>query len=90
MPVTVRLADTSAFEGWREKARMALQRDIPPDQILWRYPEADLDLFHAAENQTFEGEVVRDVRLKASSLPLLKDVLCHSSAERFALAYRLL
>ncbi|MFT8768109.1 MAG: UdgX family uracil-DNA binding protein [Gluconobacter cerinus] len=90
MPVTVRLADTSAFEGWREKARMALQRDIPPDQILWRYPEADLDLFHAAENQTFEGEVVRDVRLKASSLPLLKDVLCHSSADRFALAYRLL
>ena len=90
MSVVVTLADTSAFEPWRQTARAALQRDVPPEQIVWRLQGKDADLFSRAETTSFVGEIKRDVRLKASNLPVLKDVLCHSSPERFALAYRLL
>lgn len=90
MPIVMTLADTSEFEPWRENARAALKRNIPPEKIIWRLRGQDIDLFSCAETARLEGSVVRDVRLKASSLPVLKDVLCHSSPERFALAYRLL
>lgn len=90
MSVVVTLADTSAFEPWRQTARAALQRDVPPEQIVWCLQGKNADLFSCAETTSFTGEIKRDVRLKASNLPVLKDVLCHSSPERFALAYRLL
>lgn len=90
MSVVVTLADTSAFEPWRQTARAALQRDVPPEQIVWCLQGKDADLFSRAETTAFAGEIKRDVRLKVSNLPVLKDVLCHSSPERFALAYRLL
>ena len=90
MSVVITLADTSAFEPWRQTARAALQRDVPPEQIVWRVQGRDADLFSRAETTSFAGEIKRDVRLKAANLPVLKDVLCHSSPERFALAYRLL
>ncbi|GBR22820.1 UdgX family uracil-DNA binding protein [Gluconobacter japonicus] len=90
MSVVVTLADTSAFEPWRQTARAALQREVPPEQIVWCLQGKNADLFSCAETTSFTGEIKRDVRLKASNLPVLKDVLCHSSPERFALAYRLL
>lgn len=90
MAVVITLADTSEFDPWRQNARAALQRNIPPEHIVWRLQGKDADLFSRAKTTSFEGEIRREIRLKASSLPVLKDVLCHSSPERFALAYRLL
>lgn len=89
------LEDSAAFESWREMARGALQRAIPPEAIDWRIRGGETDLFGqlASVGDGLEAltaiPVVKTVTLRASCIALLRDMLCHSDPVRFALAYRI-
>ena len=87
--------DSAAFEPWREMARAALQRAVPPEAIDWRIRGGETDLFGQLAD-TDDGmetltaaPVVKTVTLRASCIALLRDMLCHSDPGRFALAYRI-
>jgi len=87
--------DSAAFEPWREMARAALQRDLPPEAIDWRIRGGEMDLFGQQANDSdgmvalTEAPVLKSVTLRASCIALLRDMLCHSDPGRFALAYRI-
>ncbi|MBS1074145.1 UdgX family uracil-DNA binding protein [Gluconobacter sp. Dm-73] len=89
------LEDNAAFEPWREMARSALQRAIPPEALDWRIRGGETDLFGQQTNDSdgmvalMEGPVLKSVTLRASCIALLRDMLCHSDPGRFALAYRI-
>ena len=89
------LEDNAAFEPWREMARSALQRAIPPEALDWRIRGGETDLFGQQTNDSdgmvalTEWPVLKSVTLRASCIALLRDMLCHSDPGRFALAYRI-
>ncbi|GBR71258.1 UdgX family uracil-DNA binding protein [Gluconobacter kanchanaburiensis] len=89
------LEDSAAFEPWRERARAALQRAVPPEALDWRIRGGETDLFGQITDDRDGLEaltalpVVKTVTLRASCIALLRDVLCHSDPGRFALAYRI-
>nr|WP_260175974.1 TIGR03915 family putative DNA repair protein [Acetobacter oeni] len=79
----------ASFEMWRDHARRLLKHGVPPERVEWRVRSAQDDLFA-------EGEAVADVAAGAGGtvrrdcLGLLRRILCHTSEDRFALAYRVL
>ncbi|MQR98060.1 UdgX family uracil-DNA binding protein [Gluconobacter sp. AC10] len=89
------LEDSAAFEPWREMARAALQRAIPPEALDWRIRGGETDLFGQITDDGAGLEaltalpVAKTVTLRASCIALLRDLLCHSDPGRFALAYRI-
>ncbi|WP_225198729.1 UdgX family uracil-DNA binding protein [Gluconobacter oxydans] len=89
------LEDSADFEPWRDMARAALQRAIPPEALDWRIRGGETDLFGQITDNGDGLEaltalpVVKTVTLRASCIALLRDMLCHSDPGRFALAYRI-
>ena len=83
------LEDTGHFEVWRDLARSALQRDIPPKKIEWRLRGKEVGLFDALPAMQVDGPPVREVLLRASCVDLLRGIMRHSDPGRFALAYRI-
>lgn len=87
--------NSAAFEPWREMARAALQRAIPPEAIDWRIRGGETDLFGQLADTGGGMETLtvapfaKTVTLRASCIALLRDMLCHSDPGRFALAYRI-
>ncbi len=73
------------YESWRNAARICLQNNVPPDEILWS----------SAENSLFENNAVAEkaeniFKITPDFFPLAEAVVCCDDAERFALLYRLL
>lgn len=89
------LEDNAVFEPWREMARVALQRALPPESIDWCIRGRETDLFGKAVDAGDGLEalkaapVLKSVTLRSSCIALLRDMLCHSNPARFALAYRI-
>ena len=74
------------FASWRDAARICLQREIAPDEILWNCGQPN-NLFES----NFTGEAVEKVfKVSPDFLPLAEAVVCFDDAEKFSLLYRLL
>ncbi|WP_228243993.1 UdgX family uracil-DNA binding protein [Porphyrobacter sp. GA68] len=88
---TVELPAPDDFDFWRDRARVLLQCDVPPDQVVWIEPGAGGDLFAVtARSLPVPQDPHRTVRASKRFLTLAKNVALHSDADRFALLYRLL
>ncbi len=87
----VTLPEPDDFEFWRERARVLVQADVPPDRVSWVAPDGTRDLF-AGNGQRLPapGAKPRPVRASKAFIELARQAIRHSDPERFALLYRLL
>ena len=74
-----------AFDEFREAARALALAGIKPDDIVWRVGE-ESDFFAERTPRMRTGMLT----VPASYLQLVKNVICHSDPQRFALLHRLL
>jgi len=92
------LASPADFDAWRRKARALLAAAAPPDAVVWRVAgeTAAGDLFaapasHATAPLLSSGDAVGTAaRVPKAFLDLGADAICHRTALRFGLLYRLL
>jgi DNA polymerase len=77
-------------EAWRRAARGLLTEGVAPEAVTWVAGEAEADLFAAAPSVPVALRPVANPTVPAAFLPLAEAALCHASADRFALPYRLL
>lgn len=75
------------FDEWRSYARICLQDNIPPHNIVWQ-SEAGEDLF-AAENFCPSSNMQK-TPVPKEFIALAQQAICHARPERFALLYRIL
>lgn len=88
---TVELPAPDDFDSWRDRARVLLQCDVPPDQVVWVEPGEGGDLFaDTARSLPVPRDPHSTVRASKRFLTLARNVALHSDADRFALLYRLL
>lgn len=92
--VTVTLPLQGFEKAFREKARLALLEQLPPDRLLWRSDsETEADLFgHNRLDLPISEETVPEdtISVPKAYIELMKAVLCHSDPERFHLLYHAL
>lgn len=87
----VQLPEPDDFEFWRERARMMVQCDIPPERIVWVEPGGSSDLFaHGEQQLPMPDDASQIVRASKRFVTLAKNVALHSNPDRWALLYRLL
>ncbi len=87
----VTLPEPDDFDFWRERARMLMQADVPPDRIAWVAPGGNADLFaHGERRMPTPASDAGPVRASKRFITLAKTATLHSEPERFALLYRLL
>jgi uracil-DNA glycosylase len=79
------------FPAWQKAARTALQRGVPPDEIVWQELGHDapaLDLFD--ESGPAPPNLAVHFRVPKKFLELARLLALHSDERRWALLYRLL
>jgi probable DNA metabolism protein len=76
--------------AWRDAARDLLHRGIAPDDIVWSSADEDHDLFASAPTEPVKRTPVAHPSVPKPFLPIVEAAICHSGAERFALAYKVL
>lgn len=87
----VHLPEADDFDFWRERARVLVQCEVPPDRIAWVEPGGSGDLFaHGDRNMPVTPADARPVRANRRFVSLARNAILHSDPERFALLYRLL
>ena len=87
----VHLPEADDFDFWRERARVLVQCEVPPDRIAWVEPGGSGDLFaHGARTLPVTPADARPVRANRRFVSLARNAILHSDPERFALLYRLL
>ncbi|MFK8031409.1 MAG: UdgX family uracil-DNA binding protein [Gammaproteobacteria bacterium] len=86
--VEVELESPADYRAWRDAARELLNQGISPDQVSFRLPFENGDLF--AEPLTKGAVTPVSVRVPRAFQPLAEQVICHSDGARFALLYRVL
>ncbi|TCD05097.1 DUF4130 domain-containing protein [Erythrobacteraceae bacterium CFH 75059] len=87
----VQLPEPDDFDFWRERARIMVQCDVPPDRIAWIEPGGSGDLFaHGDRRLPVPADPARPVRASRRFLALAKNAALHSDPDRWALLYRLL
>lgn len=87
----VRLPEPDDFEFWREHARALVQRNVPPERVIWSEPGVTDDLFASGEPRSPQSDPrAPPVRASRAFVELARSALCHSDPQRFALLYRLL
>jgi probable DNA metabolism protein len=80
-----------SFPAWQKTARALLQREIPPEQIVWQELGHDapaLDLFDESNASVPKG--ASSFRVPKQFLDLARLLALHSDERRWALLYRLL
>ncbi|GAA4037312.1 UdgX family uracil-DNA binding protein [Parerythrobacter jejuensis] len=78
------------FAFWRERARMLVQCDVPPDRVAWTEPGSSGDLFAGGDTRLpVPDRDARPIRASKRFLSLARNAVLHSDSERFALLYRL-
>ncbi len=86
------LAAEADFAGWRDEARALLLAGVRPEEAVWTVSGRGEggDLF-ADPDQAINVPVPEQaVFVPRGFVDMAKHVICHSSAERFSLLYRLL
>ena len=87
----VHLPEADDFDFWRERARMLVQCEVPPDRIAWIEPGGSGDLFaHGERRMPVPPADARPVRANRRFVTLARNAALHSDPDRFALLYRLL
>ncbi len=85
----VTLPADASFQTWRDHARELLRNDTPASFVEWRVRSAQDDLF--AEESVLPAVAEGCQRtVRRGCVKLLQRILCHSSPDRFSLAYRVL
>ena len=88
---TVSLKGRGDFKEWRDAARVLLQNEVLPEQVLWLASEHDDGLFQQGSHDlTPTAPERRPVSVPAEFMKLAEAVICHSDPGRFSLLYRLL
>jgi DNA polymerase len=82
----VSLSAPDDFEGWRDAARYLVERGVRPGAIVWEIEGGERDLFGVAREQA----AAASFPVPRAFVELARNVVCHSSPERFALLYELL
>jgi len=86
---TIALADGADFEGWRRAARALLLAEVPPEQVTW-LAGGEVSLLPALDLPAPAALAKSPPRIPAEFLDLMQSLICHSDAQRYGLAYRLL
>ena len=89
----IELSTETDFEGWREAARFACSKDIPPQEIVWESPESSGDLFASVampKSRRQNREDDRKVVAPRAFLEQAQRVICLREPERFSRLYTLL
>lgn len=81
----VSLSGGADLDGFRGAVRALLAEDVAPDMVFWSEDRRTGDLFE--EREPGEAPVFR---LPRAAADLIRLVVCHRDAERFALLYRLI
>ncbi|TNF20341.1 MAG: DUF4130 domain-containing protein [Rhodobacteraceae bacterium] len=86
---TVPLPEIGTWEAWREAARGLAMAGVPPEAVLWRWGEADGDLF-AGETRPLPEAKGPAPTVPKAFLSTARLAIWHRDPERFARAYGLL
>ena len=87
----INLPEADDFDFWRERARMLVQADVPPDSVAWVGPGGNAELFsHGDRPMPIQVLGAPPVRASKRFVLLAKNALLHSDPDRFALLYCLL
>jgi DNA polymerase len=74
------------FDGWRDAARDLAEAGVPANAVIWQVEGGDSDLFGSET----EPSRAASFPVPRAFVELARDVVCHSSRERFALLYSML
>jgi DNA polymerase len=78
------------LEDWQRAARAALQRDLPPDNVVWQELEADQPALALFDEDAAPPTSARsEFRIPRAFLDLAQLVALHSDERRWALLYRI-
>lgn len=92
----VHLPAPDDFAFWRERARVLVQCDVPPDRVSWIEPGGTGDLFASEGPARGEKRLPpppadpRAVRASQRFLTIARSAALHSDSARFGLLYRVL
>ncbi|MGJ8529146.1 UdgX family uracil-DNA binding protein [Maritalea sp.] len=79
------------FEEWRHAARQLCERDISPDQVIWRTRDNTGDLFDVLTGkQQIKAQSPSSMRVPKRFVQAAKTAICHTDKDRFTLLYRVL
>jgi len=84
----VHLHALNDFDEWRLAARCLLRAGLEPDEVVWRDPYAEPELFETADPLPDGNRPVNAV--PPAFLALAQTVVSHSDPQRFALLYSVL
>ena len=96
--LSITLNNDAVFEDWQPFARYLLNRQIPPDQVIWQ-SEPTQDLFGCNSNTTpLTLEDIADqpassetrIKVNRNFFQLARYAVCHQDSRRFNLLYHLL
>ena len=77
------------LQGFRQALRILSWSNIPSDQITWRTSAAP-DLFGGGQLPSAYGAAGKPIILPRPVADLIKLVVCHTHAEKYALLYELI
>lgn len=78
------------FEEWRNAARQCLQKNIPPDQIIWTENGAEQVNLLLQENIEIFSDNKTQLKIPKAFIEMAEQVVCHSNPDKYALLYRIL
>ena len=84
---TIQIPETGTAAAWRDAARACLAKNIPPEEIVWRYGDAAPDLFSEDPSATRR---THPTIVPSSFVNLAESVVWNRDPERFALLYAVL
>lgn len=91
--VIVNLPLNSSFENWRAEAKQLLRRDVHPEQVEWYSKNSEPDLFSESPSDACAVAKTLNtapIMVPPSFIQQSKIAICHRSADKFALLYRIL
>ncbi|ASJ71516.1 UdgX family uracil-DNA binding protein [Granulosicoccus antarcticus] len=97
--ITANIQYAADFNGWRVQARLMLDAEIEPAQVIWQIAGASSDLFASQNELTIQADTVAQPRRQGREntqlvprefIALAEKVVCHCDESRFALLYRVL
>lgn len=90
---SVRIDPAWSLEAWRDAARLALHRAVPPEQLDWLQGD-DASLLDAPAlpglDEATEGPLQAPTRVSRAFVELAAACLCHRDRQRLSLLYRML
>ena len=88
---SVHLTEPDDFDLWRERARVLVQCEVEPEQVVWSAPGTSGDLFARGDTGLpIPPDAAPPARASRRFVALARSAALHSDPERFALLYRLL